>query len=227
MGTFGTSLLDTQSTENAYLSVTPLPFEVGSVFKGHGVALIEEDWLQCFPHALMTPMFTQDISRVGAARDVGKLNGTGCNGFAHKVIREHVVTLMQLTVWMGRSIYDSLVVSKQDATVTNWNAKVEERELVGSNLFDSCPGSTVLGSVSGGFDCGLCLREPISWCLVEEVKYSCYCLACHEVVAEVGVDVRGHRDVLPKWRGNVLREDFLGSGIGRVGPIMVEEVDVG
>ncbi len=101
MGTYSTPLQNTQSNENAYLSVTPLPFELGLLLECHGIALIKENWLKRFPHALIAPMFTQDVGWVKTAGGVSELDCARGDGFADEVICQHVVAFVELAMWMG------------------------------------------------------------------------------------------------------------------------------
>ena len=59
-----------------------------------GVACPEQHRLQLLPHLAVSPMFTENVSRIDLPRNVMELNHSRGDGFACVVVRQSMPTLM-------------------------------------------------------------------------------------------------------------------------------------
>ena len=75
---------------------------------------MEQDGLQQWPYNLMSPMFAQDVGWIGFSRDKSVYIGTGGEGFADVVVRQHEVAFVQAGMGLSSTVNHGLVVPKED-----------------------------------------------------------------------------------------------------------------
>ena len=91
-----------------------------------GVALPEQDRLKYTPNLGVTPVLAENVSRVDFSRDVDKSSNLGGNGLTYAMVIKHIVTLGKFTMWDGRTIDNTLVVTKHVICLTYWDPQVSQ-----------------------------------------------------------------------------------------------------
>ena len=80
--------------------------------------------LKYTPNLGVTPMLNENVSRVYFSRDIDKSNHLGGNDLTYAIVGKHIVTLGYFTMWDGRTIDNTFVVTKYVVCITYWNPKV-------------------------------------------------------------------------------------------------------
>ena len=73
-------------------------------------------------------MITENVSMVDFSRDVNKRINIGGNEFTYAKVGKHIVTLGEFTMWDGRTIDNTFVVTKHVICITYRNSKVSQGE---------------------------------------------------------------------------------------------------
>ena len=76
-----------------------------------GVETPEEKWLKKRPYLRMTPVFSENISRVGFTGNAVKGNESGSNSLSNTMESEHSVPFVELGVRTGRTVHNRFVVA--------------------------------------------------------------------------------------------------------------------
>ena len=188
---------------------------------------MEEARLEHVPDGVFGPVFTQYVGNVDGAGDVSIAYSTGGDGLSDRVKREHVMTLVELTVGRGSAVDEGLVVAIKDAVIVQGYTEVEKRKLVGAYLVACGASSTGFRAERGSLDGVLFLGEPVEGRSIKEVEYAGNGFARGLIVEEVGVGVGDELYWLSSRGWSVGRELFFGVSVDCLGPIVVHECEAG
>ena len=72
----------------------------------------KQDWLQVRPRIHMSTMFAQDISRILLPRNVKESKNLCRNSFAYSMVRQGIMSLLELRIWGCGVLHYPLVISK-------------------------------------------------------------------------------------------------------------------
>ena len=82
-------------------------------------------------------MFAQQVCRVLLPRNVCEHNESSGNGLTDIVEGEHVVPLVELGMWLGCTIDNGLIVTKDETPVSDGDTQVTECLSEVDNLFNA------------------------------------------------------------------------------------------
>ena len=92
--------------------------------KLHSVALMKQHRLQRGPNVRVSPMFAENIRRIGSSGYMSEVDITGSNGLTDEVEGEHVVSLVEFGIDICTTLHNRLIITKDIALLPEWDSKV-------------------------------------------------------------------------------------------------------
>lgn len=162
---FGLSALLSGSRKGKF--VTPLHFRRDSARP-----IVEEDRAEDLPNLLISPVFTEDVSRIFVTSKVLEDQHVASDCFPHSMKGKSAVALLQAGVWDGTAFNDRLVIAKQVGLALDRDSKVPQRNSEVGDLIHGSFGRHEFRTVSSCFHSTLLLGVPIDDGSIHEMEDS-------------------------------------------------------
>ena len=108
------------------------------------VSFPEEDGLQLCSDGRVVPVFTENICRVLTTLHMIEASNASGNIFASAMVREHVVSLVELGMWNRSGVDDRFIVSKHHGVSINGDSKISKGHAEVNDLIRTSPGCNIL-----------------------------------------------------------------------------------